>query len=346
MALLRAVHDVMQREFTKSEPVWHTHPLSQDDLAFLKKECNTRSEFDPHGWRKYMFQRFQQGSVKMEVRSCAYGQVTVVYDNPGQVVPWGLWGRILRAYAPAKKAKIFFLAHPALRQFPVEALRAPTPPFKARTHTPPFKARTPFTVEALRAPTPPFKPRAPVEALGAPMQIQVGDMENAAHPIGPPQINGGYTYPCNVQTIVLYRAEDATRVLIHELQHASCLDHHEEGVDLVEAETEAWAELLYAGFLSHGNRTLFHERVEQQAEWMQVQNEEVRRRIGQTMRFPWRYTVGKENVWRRWGLVRNKQMPSQQHDKQMPSQQSLRLGVPPSLSQKRFFGVPLDSTIL
>ena len=306
MALLGAVLDVIQCEFSKKEPVWHTHPLPAEDLAFLKKECNTTSEFDPNGWRKEMFQRFQRGTSQMEVRSCAYGQIAVLYDNPSQVVPWGLWGRILRTYAPGKKAKIFFLAHPALRQFPVEARGAPTPP-------------------ALRQP--------PL----APMQIQVGDMENAAHPIGPPHINGGYTYPCNVQTIVLYRAEDATRVLIHELQHASCLDHHEHGVDLVEAETEAWAELLYAGFLSHGNKAIFHERVRAQAEWMQVQNKEVRRRIGHTMRFPWRYTVGKEDVWRRWGLVSNT------HSLQATS---LRLGAPPSLSQKRAFGVPLDSTIL
>ena len=340
MALLGAVLDVIQCEFSKKEPVWHTHPLPAEDLAFLKKECNTTSEFDPNGWRKEMFQRFQRGTSQMEVRSCAYGQIAVLYDNPSQVVPWGLWGRILRAYAPGKKAKIFFLAHPALRQFPVEARGAPTPPFKARPTVeegtlfkarPPFKARP--TVEARGAPTPPALRQPPL----APMQIQVGDMENAAHPIGPPHINGGYTYPCNVQTIVLYRAEDATRVLIHELQHASCLDHHEHGVDLVEAETEAWAELLYAGFLSHGNKAIFHERVRAQAEWMQVQNKEVRRRIGHTMRFPWRYTVGKEDVWRRWGLVSNT------HSLQATS---LRLGAPPSLSQKRAFGVPLDSTIL
>jgi hypothetical protein len=299
MALLGAVLDVIQYEFSKKEPVWHTHPLPAEDLTFLKKECNTTSEFDPNGWRKEMFQRFQRGTSQMEVRSCAYGQITVLYDNPSQVVPWGLWGRILRTYAPGKKAKIFFLAHPALRQFPVEA-------------------------------------RSTVEA---PLQIQVGNMENAAHPIGPPHINGGYTYPCNAQTIVLYRAEDATRVLIHELQHASCLDHHEHGVDLVEAETEAWAELLYAGFLSHGNKARFHERVRAQAEWMQIQNKEVRRRIGHTMRFPWRYTVGKEDVWRRWGLVSNT------HSLQA-TPPSLRLGAPPSLSQKRAFGVPLDSTIL
>ena len=155
MALLGAVLDVIQCEFSKKEPVWHTHPLPAEDLTFLKKECNTTSEFDPNGWRKEMFQRFQRGTSQMEVRSCAYGQIAVLYDNPSQVVPWGLWGRILRTYAPGKKAKIFFLAHPALRQFPVEARGAPTPPFKART---PAEARgaTP-TVEALRAPTPPSR---------------------------------------------------------------------------------------------------------------------------------------------------------------------------------------------
>ena len=37
----------------------------------------------------------------------------------------------------------------------------------------------------------------------------------------------------------IYKAEDATRVLIHELMHSSCADNHENGIDIVEAETEA-----------------------------------------------------------------------------------------------------------
>ena len=157
-------------------------------------------------------------------------------------------------------------------------------------------------------------------------------------PIGPENINGGYTYHCNMETIVIYRAEDATRVLIHELQHASCLDHMEHGVDIVEAETEAWAELLYAGLLSQGEKPLFHELVKKQADWMQAQNAVVKRHIHHERQFPWRYTVGKEEVWERWGLCNGRSGRNSPHPSHNPMH-SLRLTPPPTAALKRDFGV-------
>lgn len=123
-------------------------------------------------------------------------------------------------------------------------------------------------------------------------------------PITPLHINGGYAYPCNRQTIVIYRAEDATRVLLHELQHAACLDDHRQGVDRVEAETEAWAELLHSLLLSHGDVSTAREQLQRQAEWIRAQNRRVRQHIRQSGdSFCQRYTVFKEDVWRRWGLM-------------------------------------------
>ena len=112
----------------------------------------------------------------------------------------------------------------------------------------------------------------------------------------------------------MYRAEDATRVLIHELQHSCCLDHPEQGVDQVEAETEAWAELLYVALLSEGDPETFSQFLSRQSTWMVTQNDEVKKHMksatskgpmikGSEMEFPWRYTLGKEEVWRRWGLL-------------------------------------------
>jgi hypothetical protein len=171
---------------------------------------------------------------------------------------------------------------------------------------------------------------------------------SGSKPLGPENINGGYTYSCNMETIVIYRAEDATRVLIHELQHASCLDHMEHGVDLVEAETEAWAELLYAGLLSQGEKPLFHELVKKQADWMHAQNAVVKRHIHHERQFPWRYTVGKEEVWERWGItneIHNTLRISRvsPHTLRHPMH-SLRLTPPPSATLKQAFGV--DSNIL
>ena len=150
-------------------------------------------------------------------------------------------------------------------------------------------------------------------------------------------INGGYTYPCNTETIVIYRAEDATRVLIHELQHASCLDNHH-SVDLVEAETEAWAELIYIGLLSGGKKCIFNDMLNRQSEWIVKQNARIKKYIGNTHRFPWRYTVGKEEVWRRWNILTDFTSGLKVN--------SLRLTFPPNDLLKRKFHVSKNSSIL
>jgi hypothetical protein len=171
--------------------------------------------------------------------------------------------------------------------------------------------------------------------------------------ITPDCINGGYTYHCNKETIMIYRAEDATRVLIHELQHATCLDHMDHGVDHVEAETEAWAELLYVAMLSQGKQDTFYGLVKKQGEWMTIQNEVVKRHLDKPTQFPWRYTIGKEEVWKRWGIVdRLSENTAAQyslrrnvHPGGKPSAtHSLRLTAPPSDTIQKQFGT--HSTIL
>jgi len=287
MALLDATLALIQAEYKKPEVAWRSAPLRAKELAFLERECTKNVEFDPNGWRKEMFQRYKRGQARMEVRECDYGRVVVLYDNPTQTVPWGLWGRILRLYGV--NACIYFLAHPALRQFPKGPIRI--------------------------------------------------NNVSASYPIGPIHINGGYNYPCNAEEVMIYRAEDATRVLIHELQHASCLDNHDHSTDAVEAETEAWAELLYAAVLSQGKRAVFHRLVQEQAAWFIEQNEQVKKHMKSPTQFPYRYTIAKEAVWRRWGLVQAAHTSG-------TASQSLRLTPPPAAALKRIFGVNPDSTIL
>lgn len=158
-------------------------------------------------------------------------------------------------------------------------------------------------------------------------------------PITPVNINGGYTYHCNKETIMIYRAEDATRVLLHELMHACCLDKMENGIDSVESETEAWAELLYIGFLSQGNTKRFHELLHQQSAWIIEQNKKVHTYIQTPFQFPWRYTIGKEEVWKRWNILQNVPIVPMVG-------QSLRLTFPPNNYYKRAFNVRQSSTIL
>ena len=71
-------------------------------------------------------------------------------------------------------------------------------------------------------------------------------------PIGPEHLNGGYTYPCKSDCVVVYRYEEATRVLVHELLHASCTDNMNNSVEIREAATEMWTELFLVIILADG----------------------------------------------------------------------------------------------
>lgn len=72
-------------------------------------------------------------------------------------------------------------------------------------------------------------------------------------PIGPAELNGGYTFPCRSDCIVIYRYEECTRVLVHELLHAACTDDHNKSVQQREAATEVWAELFLVAVLAKGD---------------------------------------------------------------------------------------------
>lgn len=164
-----------------------------------------------------------------------------------------------------------------------------------------------------------------------------------SEPIQPENINGGYTYRCDPETIVIYRAEDATRVLIHELQHSCCLDKFENGVDIVEAETEAWAELFYIAILSQGKKFMFNDFLKRQSEWMRKQNAKVKKHMKDphSMEFPWRYTLGKEEVWRRWNILSFDDLAPPLH-----VGNSLRLTYPPNNLLKQRFKITNNSNIL
>ena len=161
-------------------------------------------------------------------------------------------------------------------------------------------------------------------------------------PVTPRHINGGYTYPCNADCVFLFRAEDATRVLIHELFHSGCCDNTQLNLEEREAETEAWAELFWCGLLSGGDLKTFKSLVLEQGSLIRSQNRRLLQ--GRHMQpgiqgFPWRYTVGKELLWWRWGLLEGT-------TDQMEIGDSLRLTLPVPKSVKKLFGVSPLSTIL
>jgi hypothetical protein len=123
-------------------------------------------------------------------------------------------------------------------------------------------------------------------------------MPSLGESLGPGQINGGYTMPCDTRTIVIYRKEDAERVLIHELSHASCLDNPKESLELREARTELWAEMWMAVFFSKGSLAQAKRLWNYQAQWIVNQNAILRMiyHVQNPNHYVWRYTVGKESI--------------------------------------------------
>lgn len=116
--------------------------------------------------------------------------------------------------------------------------------------------------------------------------------------VGPKHINGGYCYPCNPNVIVVYRLEEATRVLIHELLHAACTDPHA-SLQIKEATTETWAELYLVALCSKGDIEKAKKLWKVQSQWIANQNEVLRRNYGVVSPndYAWRYTVGKDLIF-------------------------------------------------
>jgi len=120
----------------------------------------------------------------------------------------------------------------------------------------------------------------------------------------PQHINGGYTNRCDSKAIVIYRKEEATRVLAHELFHANCSDPYHKDTPHIEADTEAWAELVLAAVLAKGDATKWTAYWRQQLGWALRQAATLRDKYHVTSPhdYAWRYGVGRLDVWRKLGL--------------------------------------------
>jgi hypothetical protein len=110
-------------------------------------------------------------------------------------------------------------------------------------------------------------------------------------------VNGGYTNICSQERIVIYRYEEATRVLLHELLHTACFDK-EKGVEDLEAHTEAWTEIFLCALLSKGKSNTFSTLWLKQCKWIHVQCEMLERSgtVNGPEDYAWRYINGKRNI--------------------------------------------------
>ena len=107
-------------------------------------------------------------------------------------------------------------------------------------------------------------------------------------------MNAGYSYMCDQSIVVIYRFEEATRVLLHELLHTACFDKGL-SVEALEASTEAWTELLLCALLSKGQPGKFSRLWKQQCAWIQAQTNHlvINHGVKGQADYAWRYTIGK-----------------------------------------------------
>lgn len=117
-------------------------------------------------------------------------------------------------------------------------------------------------------------------------------------------VNGGAAMRCDPRSIVIYRKEEATRVLIHELFHATCSDPYHKEIPQIEADTEAWAEMLLCGMAARGRTASWVKHMRQQIDWSVKQAATLRDRhnVRSYKDYSWRYLVGRLEVWRRLGI--------------------------------------------
>lgn len=122
-------------------------------------------------------------------------------------------------------------------------------------------------------------------------------------PIIPTNVNGGYAQKCNPGSIVIFRKEEATRVLIHELLHASCTDPIAY-LPQVEADTEAWAEVILVAIASKGEQHIFDKLWSIQATYAVKQSASARKfhQVRTSADYGWRYITGRLDRFKTLGL--------------------------------------------
>jgi hypothetical protein len=127
---------------------------------------------------------------------------------------------------------------------------------------------------------------------------------HATKPITEVHVNGGSTMPCDPQAIAIYRKEEMTRVLIHELFHASCSDPYHKTTPFLEADTEAWAELVLCAMAAKGQLNAWVHHMKQQLQWAvrQAATIQTYHKVQSPDDYAWRYLVGRLDVWAQLGI--------------------------------------------
>lgn len=260
--------DIIVAKIKTDKYTWVRDEPTDDDLShILKQGRQSPSPFDPLNLREQVFNDLQAGKAKLMCKSGLLGTakvLAIVY--PDTKIPWELFGRIFSAFGSSKTKpwRVIWFAHPRKREFP---LTQTTNTIKANT-----------------------------------LNSSLHNEEN--QPIQPVHINGGYAYACAPETIVIYREEEAARVLVHELLHAACTDDMNKPEEVREVLTESWAEVFLVAILAKGSLAKAKKLWAIQAQWI-VDQETVLKgdyNVLGPLNYAWRYTVGRRGVLERMGL--------------------------------------------
>jgi hypothetical protein len=124
-------------------------------------------------------------------------------------------------------------------------------------------------------------------------------------PLDMEHLNGGYTTICSTRGIFIYRLEEATRVLIHELLHAACLDPHDKDIPTREATVETWAELIFVALRSGGSRSTAESLWNLQCQWVADTNWKAasHHKVKSKADYGWRYLNGRTHVYESLGFT-------------------------------------------
>ena len=252
---------------------WVRDEPTQEDLSHILKETE-HSPFDSN-LRAEVYNDLKAGKARLVTKRGPTAKVlAIVY--PDTQIPWATFGKIFQAFGePAKAA-------------------TSGEPLSRATSGQPAKAATSAKTQWRLVWFANKKKRTFPEAT----QAMASDPEH----IKPVHINGGYAFACQPETIVIYREEEAPRVLVHELLHAACTDDMKQPEEIREVLTESWAELFLIAILST-TLTKAKKLWAIQAQWI-IDQETLLKSMGVTKHtdYAWRYTVGRREVLESLGL--------------------------------------------
>jgi hypothetical protein len=139
-------------------------------------------------------------------------------------------------------------------------------------------------------------------------------------------VNGGYAFPNDPSSIVIYRDEEATRVLVHELLHACGSDTMSNSEAMREVLTESWAEVFLIGILANGSVRKAKQLWNIQSQWIVNQEFVLRNEynVNSPSDYSWRYIVGRREVLEKFGL----QFPNPSANPRAAIMESLRFTSP------------------